>query len=131
MSFNKQNYISALNKSPTQRLIEESTLVTIQGQRTDVSDSVTSTAKQLLLNGTSLENIRQGASAQGAALTSNAEELYFALAGLQISRTGGKSLAQIRRNNNQSTEEYFRQSNPKTRIAQSRAARNVEILSAI
>lgn len=131
MSFNKQNYISAQNKSPIERLIDQSTLAVLQGQRIDVADSVTNTAKQLLLNGSSLENIRQGAAAQGAALTSNAEELYFALAGLQISRTGGKSLSELRRNNNQSTEEYFRQSNPTTRISRNRSSRNVEILSAI
>lgn len=131
MSFNKQSYISSVNKSPTERLVDESTFATIQGQSINVVDSVVNTAKQLLLNGTSIESIRMGASAQSSALTSNAEELYFALAGLQISRTGGKNLSDIRRNNNQSTSEYFRQTNPSTRIEQKRKSRNIEILSAI
>lgn len=131
MAFNKQNFISTTNKSPTERLVDESAFITVGGQRQNVSGILTDTANQLLLNGSSIENIRQGISSQASAVTSGAEELYFALAGLQISRTGGQNLKDIRRSSRQSSDEYFVQSNPTTRISRKRRERNIEIISAI
>jgi hypothetical protein len=131
MAFNKQDYISQTNKSPTQRLIDQAASVPISGRKTNVTNSITDIAKQLLLIGTSLDNTAFRLGSQAVALTSGSEELYFALAGLDVSRTQGKSLSQIRRVNNQTASEYFRDTNPATRIQRKRRQANIELLSAI
>lgn len=131
MVFNRQDFIASANKSPTQRMIDEISSLSLSSQRSSISGVLNSTAKQLLLSGTSGSGIESALVSQTSGLRSNTEELYFALAGLEISRTNGRNIRDIRRNLNQSADEYFKQSNPTTRISRKRKDQNIEILSAI
>lgn len=128
MAFNRQGFIAQKNLSPADKIINQSRIST---QRPSISGVVNQTATDLLQAGTSILGIQSGIAAQTSGLQSDSQELYFALVGLDVSRTNGKTLSELRRVQNQSADAYFRESNPSTRIARKRKERNLEILSAI
>lgn len=131
MAFNKQDYVSGDNKTPVQRILDYSTINAIRSSRSDVTSSGVDLAKKLLLSGTSVDNITARVSMQTDALTSYSDDSYFAMAGLELSRTNGKSLSEIRRGGSEDIQQYLRSVNPSTKIAQKRRVNNIEILSAV
>ena len=132
MAFNPQNYLKSSSKTSIDRVAYDVSVNSISGSSQNARGIAQDLSLRILAEGASLDSNASLVGGQiEAAVNSSAEEMYYALAGLDVSRTNGAKLSNLRRSSVRINDGQLEQTHPATKIARARRADRVEILTAI
>ena len=130
MAFNVGNFVKSTAKSSVEKMVNNVVKDIVSGLPGGSQLITSSTAQSLFNVGASYESISSAASAKIDNIISGGADEFFAMAGRVVNRTGGVSLAKLRRASNDSLNVFLKEINPTTKIAAKRSRNEIEILSA-
>jgi len=127
MSFNVGNFVKNTSKDILKRVFDQVVNNTVSGMPRNTELISRSTAESLFNVGASYENIEATAAKRTDNLVSGAADAYYAFGGKNPSRISGTTVSNLR--SSLSTNDYLLTSNPATKIAAKREARNTTIIT--
>ena len=120
MAFNPQNYLKSSSRTSIDRVAYDAAINSISGSPQNARGIAQDLSLRILAEGASLESSASLVNGQiEAAVVSSTEEMYYALAGLDVSRTNGAKLSNLRRSS-LNTADAITKSNPSVKIADAR-----------
>lgn len=132
MAFNPEDYLKSNSKTSIERIAYDAAVNSISGSSQNARGIAKELGLRIVAEGASLDSNASLIGGQiEAAVNSSAEEMYYALAGLDVSRTNGAKLSNLRRSSVKINDDQLEQTHPATKIARARRADRVEIITAI
>lgn len=131
MAFNPENYLKSNSKTSIDRVIFDAAVNSIAGNPQPARTIASDLGSRLLTDGLSSDGSADLISGQVSAAVTSMSEMYYALAGLDVSRTNGAKLSNLRRSSTRLNEGQLQNIHPATKIAKARRTNRVEILTAI
>jgi hypothetical protein len=120
MAFNPENYLKSSSRTSIDRVAYDVSVNSISGSSQNARGIAQDLSLRILAEGASLESSASLVNGQiEAAVVSSTEEMYYALAGLDVSRTNGAKLSNLRRSS-LNTADAITKSNPSVKIADAR-----------
>ena len=120
MAFNPENYLKSSSRTSIDRVAYDASVNSISGSPQNARGIAQDLSLRILAEGASLESSASLVNGQiEAAVVSSTEEMYYALAGLDVSRTNGAKLSNLRRSS-LNTADAITKSNPSVKIADAR-----------
>jgi len=121
MAFNPQNYLKSSSRTSIDRVAYDAAVNSISGSPQNARGIAQDLSLRILAEGASLESSASLVNGQiEAAVISSAEEMYYALAGLDVSRTNGEKLSNLRRSSTSVAASDIADYNPSTKIKKAR-----------
>ena len=132
MAFNPEDYLKSSSKTSIQRVAYDASVNSVSGSSQNARGIAQDLSLRIVAEGASLDSNASLVGGQiEAAINTSTEEMYYALAGLDVSRTNGAKLSNLRRASTQLTGQTIEQVHPATKISRAREANRIEIITAI
>lgn len=131
MAFNVGDYIKETSKSAVTKLVDNIVGGIVAGLPTNTQLIATSISQSLINSGSSYRTADALTSLKTDNVISGAANEFFALAGKDINRAAGTSIAALRRGGTDTINSILTGVNPETKIASKRGKDDYEILSVI
>ena len=131
MAFNVSSFIKDSSKSAITRLIDRSVGSVVNGLPMGTTSIATSVSQSLIQGGSAFSTADTLTSLKTDSVISGAADAFFALAGKEISRVGGSSIADLRRTSTDSLTSHLLHIQPETKIAANKSKDSFEILSVL
>ena len=120
MAFNPEDYLKSSSKTSIDRIAYNASLNSVSGSPQNARGIAKDLSLRIVAEGASLDSNASLVSGQiEAAVVSSTEEMYYALAGLDVSRTNGAKLSTLRRTS-LNTSDTVTKSNPSVKIENAR-----------
>ena len=129
MAFNPEDYLKSSSKTSIDRIAYDASINSISGSSQNARGIAKDLSLRIVAEGASLDNNASLVSGQiEAAVISATEEMYYALAGLDVSRTNGAKLSNLRRAS-LNTSDVVAKYNPSVKIEKARRNNQHIVLS--
>jgi len=121
MAFNPEDYLKSNSKTSIERIAYDAAVNSISGSSQNARGIAQDLGLRIVAEGASLDSNASLISGQiEAAVNSSTEEMYYALAGLDVSRTNGAKLSTLRRSSVSISSSDVADYNPSTKIKKAR-----------
>ena len=131
VAFNASNFVKSISKTFTSRIVDNATNTAISGGARNAQLIAKNTAQSLFNIGASFDSIEAFSTQKTDTILSNSSDEYFALAGKAPSRLAASQLSTLRRTGNESSQVYFDEVNPQTKVANAKNSQEFVTLSAL
>ena len=130
MAFNPQDYLKPSSKTSVERVAYNIAINSVAGNPQNALGVARDLSLRIVSEGASLEGASTIVSGQVEAITKSIDEMYYALAGLDVSRTNGAKLSNLRRSS-LSMNQQTMSSNPSIKIEKARRNNSHTVMSVL
>ena len=131
MAFNVGDFIKDTSKSAVNKLVDNIVGGIVAGLPTNTQLIASSISESLINTGSSYKTADAMTSLKTDNIVSGAANEFFALAGKDINRAGGATIASLRRGGSETLNSILTGVNPETKIAAKKGKDDYEILSVL
>jgi len=131
MAFNPEDYLKPGSKTSVERVAYNVAINSVAGNPQSSLGVAKDLSLRIVTEGASLTGASSLVSEQVEAINKSVSEMYYALAGLDVSRTSGAKLSNLRRSSANINQTQIENIHPATKISRARRADRVDITTVI
>ena len=130
MAFNPEDYLKPSSKTSVERVAYNAAVNSIAGNPQNSLGVAKDLSTRIVAEGASLESASNLVSDQIEAINKSVSEMYYSLAGLDVSRTNGAKLSNLRRSSLNMNQDSTN-SNPSVKINKARTKNSHTLMSVL